>query len=90
MELLEKGTGTPQQIAALQQKIEADSSQLEGFMSSHASSFTSEELSIAKGLSAEAGNLAMLPPQDSIDIAHVTGFIQAYSDILHAEMYPTK
>lgn len=90
MSLLESGKGTPQQIAALQQKIAADSSQLDGFMSSHASSFTSEELSIAKGLDAEAGNLAMLPPQDAIDISHVAGFIQAYSSILHAMLFPTK
>lgn len=87
--LLESGKATPAQIAQLQNKIVSDSSQLQAFMAAHSSSFTSLELSVANGLSSEAGNLGMLPPQDTTDISYMAGVLQGYSMLLYAQLNPS-
>ncbi len=85
--LLETGKATPAEIAQLQNKIVSDSAQLQSFMAAHSSSFTALELSTANGLNIQAGNLSMLPPQDTTDISYYAGVLQGYSMLLYAQLH---
>lgn len=88
--MIEKGKATPAEIQELQDQIVQDATTLKSFMNAHPSSFTATEENIATALNSWAGNLSMLPPQDTADISYMIGGMMAFDQTLRALMWPTQ